>query len=158
MVMNPGMCTASFEQVEQDTGVPIFRGPKHAANIALILPMLDSISLSRTIPADEFLAEKKPVNKIHLLEAREMDAGFDCMIRGLKIEGDARMKVLAEVMDAHNREDIREIVLQEYFRDGADVVDLGFGFDATPGDVAPACSPVWMGSISRSPPTHRTQT
>ena len=57
MVIVPGMCTGSFEQVERDTGVPIFRGPKHAADLSLILPILDNISLSRTIPADEFLAE-----------------------------------------------------------------------------------------------------
>ena len=118
MVIVPGMCTGSFEQVERDTGVPIF----------------DNISLSRTIPADEFLAEKKAGETVHCLEARERDAGFDCMIRGLKIGGGSRMKVLAEVMDAHHRDDIRGIVLQ-YFLDGADIVDLGFGFDATPEDV-----------------------
>jgi dihydropteroate synthase-like protein len=134
MVIVPGMCTASFEQVERDTGVPIFRGPKHAADLSLILPMLDNISLSRTIPADDFLTGKKAGETANHLEAKERDAGFDCMIRGLKIGGGSRMKVLAEVMDAHHRDDLREIVLQ-YFRAGADIVDLGFGFDATPEDV-----------------------
>lgn len=135
LVIVPGMCTASFEQVERDTGVPIFRGPRHAADLSRILPVLDSVTLSRTVPADDFLAEKKAGETIHRLEAMEQDAGSDCMIRGLKIAGGSRMKVLAEVMDAHHRYDIREVV-EKYFNAGADIVDLGFGFDATPTDVA----------------------
>ena len=135
MVIVPGMCTASFEQVERDTGVPIFRGPKHAADLSLILPVLDSITLSRTIPADEFLAGRKTEETIRHLEAMEQDASFDGMIRGLKIGGGSRMKVLAEVMDAHRRDDIADIA-EQYFSAGADIVDLGFGFDATPEDVS----------------------
>ena len=44
------------------------------------------------------------------------------------------MKVLAEIMDAHRREDLRAEV-ERLFSEGADIVDLGFGFDATPEDV-----------------------
>ena len=56
------------------------------------------------------------------------------MIRGVKIGGNSRMKVLAEIMDAHRGEDIRGRV-EQFFSCGADIVDLGFGFDATPADV-----------------------
>ena len=44
------------------------------------------------------------------------------------------MKVLAEIMDAHRRENLLEIA-QIYLEEGADILDLGFGFDATPEDV-----------------------
>ncbi len=44
------------------------------------------------------------------------------------------MKVLAEIMDAHRCGNIREKV-EHFFSSGADIVDLGFGFDATPEDV-----------------------
>ncbi|HNY89803.1 MAG TPA: dihydropteroate synthase, partial [Methanoregulaceae archaeon] len=37
LVLVSGMCTASFDGVEQRTGVPIYRGPRHAADLALIL-------------------------------------------------------------------------------------------------------------------------
>jgi dihydropteroate synthase-like protein len=37
-------------------------------------------------------------------------------------------------MDAHLHEDIRSIV-ERYFAAGADIVDLGFGFDAAPADI-----------------------
>jgi len=134
IVIIPGMCTADFSSVEQETGIPIFRGPRHAADLPLILPHLDTISLSRTIPADDFLVAKRMEETTQHLESLELAGEADCLIRGLKIGGGTRMKVLAEIMDAHKCEDIRESVMR-YFSNGADIVDLGFGFDATLGDV-----------------------
>ncbi len=134
MAIVPGMCTASFEQVERDTGVPVYRGPRHAADLALILPLLGSITLSRTIPADDFLAAKKAEDARRLLDKMEKSAESDFIARGTKIGGTSRMKVLAEIMDAHLRKDIGDVV-ERYFAAGADIVDLGFGFDAVPADV-----------------------
>ncbi len=135
MVIVSGMCTASFEQVERETGIPVFRGPRHAADLTLILPLLDSITLSRTIPADDFLTREKAKDAFKQIGELERKAGFDFLIRNTKIGGGSRIKVLAEVMDAHKCENVRNVV--EYFMSlGADVIDLGFGFDATPDDVS----------------------
>jgi dihydropteroate synthase-like protein len=139
LVIVPGMCTASFEKLERETGVPIYRGPRHAADLAFILPLLDTITLSRTVPADEFLTAKKAGDAIFRVDQQEQEAGADFIIRGVKIGGGSRMKVLAEIMDAHRCEALREKVEQFFFA-GADVVDLGFGFDATPEDVSRAFS------------------
>jgi dihydropteroate synthase-like protein len=134
VVIVSGMCTASFDGVERETGVPVYRGPRHAADLGLILPALPSLTLSRTIPADEFLSANKAKEALHRIGERENSAGSDFMIRGMKVGGGSRMKVLAEIMDAHNRGDVPETV-ERYFTEGADIVDLGFGFDATPADV-----------------------
>ena len=134
MVIVPGMSTASFGQVERETGVPVYRGPRHAADLAMILPLIGKITLSRTIPADEFLTSQRAAEAMARVETRERGAGCDCLIRGLKIGGGSRMKVLAEIMDAHRCGEIRERV-ERFFSSGADIVDLGFGFDATPADV-----------------------
>jgi dihydropteroate synthase-like protein len=141
LVLVSGMCTASFEQVERETGVPILRGPRHAADLAFVLPLLGTVHLSRTVPADEFLAAKKVEDAVRRVGDLERNAGFDFMIRGTKIGGGSRMKVLAEIMDAHRCSDIREEV-ERFFADGADIVDLGFGFDALPEDVARVFSAV----------------
>jgi len=134
MVIVSGMCTASFAQVEKETGVPVYRGPRHAADLALVLPLIGTITLSRTVPADEFLAAKRADEAYATIEVLERGAAFDYLIHGVKIGGTSRMKVLAEIMDAHCREDIRGDV-ERFFAQGADIVDLGFGFDATPADV-----------------------
>ena len=134
MVLVSGMCTASFEGVEKETGVPVYRGPRHAADLPLVLPHLGELELSRTVPADEFLARRKAEEAFQDLVIREQEASSDLIIRGVKIGGSSRMKVLAEIMDAHRREDLRAEV-ERLFSEGADIVDLGFGFDATPEDV-----------------------
>ncbi|HZD43345.1 MAG TPA: dihydropteroate synthase, partial [Methanomicrobiales archaeon] len=126
MVIVSGMSTASFQDVERETGVPIYRGPKHAADLSSVLALLDKVELSRTIPADEFLADIRRDEALSRLSEREEEADSVFLIRGLKIGGSSRMKVLAEIMDAPARRDLREEV-ERYFRLGADIVDLGFG-------------------------------
>lgn len=134
-VVISGMCTASFEQVERETGIPVFRGPRHAADLAMVLPLLGTETLSRTIPADDLLAARRAEEALHRIGALERGAKPDLLIRSLKVGGGSRIKVLAEVMDAHRCDDIRQVV-NRYLASGADIVDLGFGFDATPGDVS----------------------
>ncbi|MDD1705611.1 MAG: dihydropteroate synthase-like protein [Methanoregulaceae archaeon] len=129
-----GMCTASFAEVERRTRIPVYRGPRHAADLGLILPLLGTITLSRTIPADDFLVAEKRAEAMRFIVKREEEAEGEYFIRGLKIGGSSRMKVLAEIMDAHREAHIRAKVCG-YFASGADIVDLGFGFDATPDDV-----------------------
>jgi dihydropteroate synthase-like protein len=133
-VVVSGMCTVSFETVERETGVPVYRGPRHAADLAWILPLVGKNPLSRTVPAEDFLAAGKAKDAMALVVAAENDAEPEVVIRGVKIGGTSRMKVLAEIMDAHRVEDIADRV-ERYFSHGADIVDLGFGFDATPIDV-----------------------
>ena len=134
MAIVSGMCTASFADVERKTGIPVYRGPRHAADLPLVLPVLDAIRLSKTIPADEFLADMRRDEAFRRVTLREEAARPDFIIRGVKIGGGARMKVLAEIMDAHRRDDL-EGEVRRFFADGADIVDLGFGFDAAPEDV-----------------------
>jgi dihydropteroate synthase-like protein len=133
-VMVSGMCTVSFEQVERETGIPVYRGPRHAADLVGILPLVGKVPLSRTVPADDFLAAGKAKDAMERVAAAENDAGPEFVIRGVKIGGASRMKVLAEIVDAHRVEDIAGRA-EQYFSCGADIVDLGFGFDATQDDV-----------------------
>ena len=133
-VIVSGMCTASFEGVERETGIPIYRGPRHAADLSLVLPLIGTEIISRTVPADDFLIAKRAEQAVHRILEKEQAAGSDYLIRGVKIGGSSRIKVLAEIMDAHRNEEILQIV-ENFFSSGADIVDLGFGFDATPDDV-----------------------
>ncbi len=134
MAIVSGMCTASFADVERETGVPVYRGPRHAADLPLVFSVLDRVRLSKTVPADEFLTQTRREEAFRQVALREAEAEGDFIIRGTKIGGGSRMKVLAEIMDAHKRDDLLAEV-RRFFADGADIVDLGFGFDATPDDV-----------------------
>jgi len=106
LVLVSGMCTASFRDVEQETGIPIYRGPRHAADLGLVLPLLGKMELSRDIPADEFLAEERRKGAISRITQMEEEKEPAFTIRGAKIGGGTRIKVLAEIRDAHNQADI----------------------------------------------------
>ncbi|HNQ29792.1 MAG TPA: dihydropteroate synthase [Methanolinea sp.] len=130
MAIVSGMCTASFSSVEAESGVPVYLGPRHAADLDLVLPLLPGVRLSRTIPADEFLAGERRKKAELRIASAEQESDFLYSVRGVKIGGGSRMKVLAEIMDAHRVPDLRARV-EALFSLGADIVDLGFGFDAT---------------------------
>jgi dihydropteroate synthase-like protein len=134
LAITSGMCTADFGEVEQTTGVPVYRGPRHAADLPQMLRLLSTVEFSRTVPADEFLALQRRREAAEQLRRREEEAESAYRIRGVKIGGISRIKVLAEIMDAHRQENLKDLV-ERYFGMGADIVDLGFGFDATPQDV-----------------------
>jgi len=134
-VIVSGMCTASFAAVEEEFGIPVYRGPRHAADLPLIFSCLDRVPLSRTVPADELLATRRREEAVARLRRQEETARGEILIRGVAIGGDSRIKVLAEIMDAHRHPALRQEV-ERLFAVGADIVDLGFGFDASPGDVS----------------------
>jgi dihydropteroate synthase-like protein len=137
LVIVSGMSTASFTGVEEETGVPIYRGPRHAMDLGRVLTLIGTVTLSRDVPADDFLSARSKTEAREKIRNTETAAGWEYCIRGVKIGGGSRMKVLAEIMDAHRCPDIRGRV-ERFFADGADIVDLGFGFDATAGDVRAA--------------------
>jgi len=91
LVLVSGMCTASFRDVEQETGIPIYRGPRHAADLGLVLPLLGKMELSRDIPADEFLAEERRKGAISRITQMEEEKEPAFTIRGVKIGGGTRI-------------------------------------------------------------------
>jgi hypothetical protein len=99
-VIISGMCTASFEQVERETGVIIYRGPRHAADLALVLPLLGTETFSRTIPADDFLAARKAESALRRIEELEQAAKPEFLIRGVKIGGGSWMHTAAGISGA----------------------------------------------------------
>lgn len=133
-VVVSGMCTASFEETAKKTGLGIFRGTRHAADMNLCEPLILNGSLSEKIPADELLTEEKKKNALEKLVRLEAEADFDYGIRGVKFGKSSRIKVICEIMDAQSCPNLREKA-ENAFASGADAVDLGFGFDAEVSDV-----------------------
>ena len=134
LVVISGMCSASFDKIEQEYNIPIRKGTRHAADIQLCIPMILNNKLSATIPADELChceISNHAISKLKELEEKSVPA-FN--IHGIKIGGTSRIKIVYEIMDAHKDPNIRDTVITA-INDGADIIDLGFGFDATPDDV-----------------------
>lgn len=134
LAMVSGMCTASFAAVTKKTGVPVIRGPRHASDLVRILPLIGTVRFSETIPADDLLVDRYREEAQNRVLVNEESAHAAFHIRDLKIGGGSRMKVIAEIMDADRCPDIAFRV-RDLLSRGADIVDLGFGFDATPDSV-----------------------
>ena len=133
-VIVSGMCTADFSSVSAETKTPIYRGTRHAADMRLAVPLLLAGRLSAAFAADSLLDAERRAEAQKRLETLETEADCDYLIRGVKFGGESRIKVLCEIMDAHRCPTLRETA-KRALRDGADGIDLGFGFDATEADV-----------------------
>ena len=136
-----GMCTADFSSVAEDTGIPVFRGTRHAADMRLAVPLLLSGRLSVSEPADTLLDEERRKEAQKRLVSLEEEAESAFTLRGVKFGGTSRIKVLCEIMDAHRCSTLRETA-ERALANGADGIDLGFGFDATEEDVVRCFSEV----------------
>ncbi|HJJ38779.1 MAG TPA: dihydropteroate synthase [Methanocorpusculum sp.] len=129
-----GMCTADFSGVEKETGVPIFRGTRHAADIRMCFALITAGKLSKTQAADVLLDAEKKKQAEQLLQDSENAADAYCTIRNIKLGGNSRIKVLCEIMDAPRHPGLRKTA-EAALAHGADGIDLGFGFDAAEEDV-----------------------
>jgi dihydropteroate synthase-like protein len=141
LILIPGAITADFREAERALGAKIRLGPKHAADLGIVLYHLatEKIKLSRTVPACQLLEGKMRENALDQVERLENMAGAPQQIRGVKIGGSSRMKVLAEIVDATRFGPAALTERIHYYEEqGADMIDLGIPLDANPDEVKAA--------------------
>ena len=131
LILIPGAVTANFGEAERALGTKIRLGPKHAADLGFVLRRLDEVELSSTVPACQLLEgamRKDALAQVDLLEA---GAQAPQRIKGVKIGGGSRMKVLAEIVDATRYGPAALAGKIRYYEEqGADMIDLGLPLDA----------------------------
>ena len=141
LIMIPGAITADFREAERALGAKIRLGPKHAADLGVVLHHIEKekIELSRTVPACLLLDGKMREEAQGQVETLESRAYACLQIRGVKIGGSSRMKVLAEVVDATRYSPAALAEKIRYYEEqGADMIDLGIPLDANPDQVIAA--------------------
>jgi dihydropteroate synthase-like protein len=139
LILIPGAITADFREAERRLNVKIRLGPKHAADLGFVLRHLDEFELSSSIPACVLMEGMNRSEAKAQAERLEEAATGLITLKGVKIGGNSRMKVLAEVVDATRFEAYDLIARVRYFEaQGADLIDLGLPPDAGPSDVTAA--------------------
>ncbi|MHC1610449.1 MAG: dihydropteroate synthase-like protein [Candidatus Methanospirareceae archaeon] len=141
LILVSGLCKADFSDLENEIGIPIRLGPRHAYDIGEVLGVAEEkgIEFSPHLPADLFLAERRREDAKHQLRELEERAEEKFCLRGVKIGGGARMKVCAELVDATlMREDEIERMIEHYLKSGADILDIGVHIGAKPDEVEEA--------------------
>lgn len=139
LILIPGMSSGDFSGLEKELGIAIRLGPKHAVDLGFVLSFAGNADFSTKIPACELLIEKKRSNAIDKAIELEKNAVSPLTLRSLKIGGNSRMKVMAEIVDAGNLEKNELVKKIIYFVDsGADIIDLGISLDTSRPDVRKA--------------------
>ncbi len=139
LILLPGAITADFTEAEKALGAKIRLGPKHAADLGFVLKHLGEVELSRSIPACVLFEDMMRGNARSTLGRLESEAASALTIKNMKIGGNSRMKVLAEIVDATmlTPKGLREKI--RYYEDqGADMIDLGLPLNAVPSWVSSA--------------------
>jgi dihydropteroate synthase-like protein len=137
LILIPGAITSDFSTTEAALSTKIRLGPKHAADLGFVLSHLGDVELSTSIPACVLMESRMRKDALSTIETLETQAEPVMTIKGVKIGGNSRMKVLAEVVDATLMDEAglsRRISYYEAQR--ADMIDLGISLDASPEQVA----------------------
>jgi len=136
IVLTPGLVRGDLSTVEDDLGVPIYKGPRHAADLPFVLRMLPEAKLSKTIPASDVLRAQLRQNALKEIEDTEgrreelLEKPWDLLLgRGgssIAIGRDFPARVIAEILDAPllSDEELRRQALY-YAGQGADIIDVG---------------------------------
>ncbi len=138
LILIPGAITADFREAERALCTKIRLGPKHAADLKAVLHHLakEKMELSRTIPACQLLEGNMRDVALDQVQQLEEKASSPLIIRGIKIGGSSRMKVLAEIVDATRCSPVVLTRRIRYYEEqGADMIDLGIPLDAQPPQV-----------------------
>ena len=136
LILLPGMAPGDTVEASKLLDVPVFKGPKHAADLTVVLDNLEKIVLSTQKPACELiqnLLKEKALEELKKLGEESLTLEKKGL--GLTIGFGERKAwtyhgflplVVAEIVDAPTlpREEVKTIA-KHYAESGADIIDVG---------------------------------
>lgn len=132
LILVPGLASGDYSGLEKELGIPIRLGPKHAVDLGFVLEFAEGFDFSSRIPACELLIEKKRYNAFNRVNELEENADSPLTLRTVKIGGNSRMKIMAEIVDAGSMSKSELTDRISYFIEcGADIIDLGISLDTS---------------------------
>ena len=135
LILIPGLVRGSAELIEDELGIPAFKGPRNAMDLPQTLKALnEGFKLSKELPADELFSfdalkrvediRNKTRNRRYMEKA--LKKPWNIMIGNLPAGRDFPARILGEVVDAP-RLGVEKTVEKAlyYLREGADIIDIG---------------------------------
>lgn len=135
LILIPGLVRGSVQLIEDELGIPTFKGPRNAMDLPQVLKALEEdFKLSKEVPADDLFSfdalkrvediRNRTKNKNYIEEA--LKKPWNVLIGNLPAGKDFPARILAEVVDAPKLgvEKTVEKALY-YLREGADIIDIG---------------------------------
>ncbi len=132
MVLVPGLMRGDAASISKVLKIPVFKGPRYAADLAITLDSLGEVKLSSVTPACDLLREKlqqkalQEIAKVELNREALLKKRGNIAIKGLAVGKDFPMRVMAEIVDAALMKTEEVQRLAKHFVDvGADIIDVG---------------------------------
>ena len=105
MILVPGLIKKGTREITKELGIPTFKGSTDGADLAMVLNLLEKITLSEDKPADKLIEEEKRQEAFKFIEEFENDKKNiekllkkpnNIMIRNLPVGEDFPMRVKCE--------------------------------------------------------------
>lgn len=135
MIITPGLIRKNVSPIKDKTSIPTYKGPKDAADLGIVLEMVEKLDLSPKIPADKLIEDELRRRALEFIENFENDAENrekllkkeeNILVRELPVGQDFPQRVLAEIANAPILSRRELVERAEYFlKSGADMLDLG---------------------------------
>ena len=135
IILTPGLIRKDVNYVKDKIGINTYKGPKDAADIAIVIEMIDKLTLSSSIPADKLIEDELRKRAFKFIEEFEnndnniqklLKKPENILVGTMPVGQDFPMRVLAEIANAPLLSDYELLRRAKYFvKSGADMVDLG---------------------------------
>ena len=135
IIITPGLIRKDVSLVEKETGTPTYKGPTDAADLPVVLEMMDELELSSKIPADRLIEDELRSRALEFIENFEKDEKNvkkmlkkpeNILVGDLPVGEDFPLRVLAEIANAPLLSEEELIKRATYYSNsGADMIDIG---------------------------------
>lgn len=135
VIITPGLIRKDVSQVEDEIGIFTYKGPKDAADLPVVLEMIEKLELSSKIPADKLIEDELRKRALEFIDNFEKDQRNlnkllkkpeNILVGNLPVGEDFPMRVLAEIANAPLLDEEELIKRAKYFaKNGADMIDIG---------------------------------
>jgi len=135
VIITPGLIRKDVSLVGEKTGIPTYKGLGDAADLNIILEMIDELELSSEISADKLIEEELKKRALEFIENFEKDEKNtkkllkkpeNILVGNLPVGEDFPMRVLAEIANAPLLSKEELINRAKYFvKSGAQMIDIG---------------------------------
>ena len=133
LILLSGLVAGDFSKASEELGCKIRLGPKHAYDLGFVLPFAGKIEFSEKVPACELLADVRKEMALKLIRKNEDEASSSFTLRGVKIGGKSRMKVMGEIAGAMEMDaPTLQVKIEAFIARGADIIDLGATLNTLP--------------------------
>jgi dihydropteroate synthase-like protein len=135
LILVPGLIRKDTFLIAEEFGIPCYKASTDAADLAMVLDLVDDLELSQSTPADKLIIEEKKKQALKFIEDFENDTEKrdellkkenNILVRNLPVGEDFPMRVLSEIASAPilSKEDL--IKKAEFFvASGSDMIDIG---------------------------------